>query len=134
MITLSRNTFRIAEMVRASFPESLIVAGGPLPTLYPEHYKQQFDAVFQEKADLGFPSSVGTSSSKAFHAKRLQELPLDTYDGLFIQDSDLSVNNPHIHYKEKDIQSFPLPDRSDFDHALIRKYGFRRMERRPLLL
>ena len=121
MITLSRNTFRIAEMVRASFPESLIVVGGPLPTLYPEHYKQQFDAVFQGEADLGFPQFCWDFFEQGISRQRLQELPLDTYDGLFIQDSDLSVNNPHIHYKEKDIQSFPLPDRSDFDHATYQK-------------
>ena len=34
---------------------------------------------------------------------------------------DLFINNPTVHYKEKDIQSFPLPDRSDFDHATYQK-------------
>ncbi len=55
MITLSRNAFRIAEMVRARLPDSLIVAGGPLPTLYPERYSQPFDAVFRGESDLSFP-------------------------------------------------------------------------------
>ena len=87
MITLSRNTFQIAEMVRASFPESLIVAGGPLPTLYPEHYKRQFDAVFQGEADLGFPQFCQDFFEQGISRQRLRELPLDTYDGLFIQDS-----------------------------------------------
>src|SRR5512135_3497778 len=36
MVTLSQNTFRIAEAVRAGLPEAVLVAGGPLPTLYPE--------------------------------------------------------------------------------------------------
>ncbi|HWQ84197.1 MAG TPA: cobalamin-dependent protein, partial [Anaerolineales bacterium] len=31
MVTLSRNTFRIAEMVRKHLPTALLVAGGPLP-------------------------------------------------------------------------------------------------------
>ena len=35
MVTLSRSTFRIAETVRADLPDCLLVAGGPLPTLYP---------------------------------------------------------------------------------------------------
>ena len=55
MVSLSQNNFRIAEMVRASFPESLIVAGGPLPTLYPERFRRQFDAVFRREVDLSFP-------------------------------------------------------------------------------
>ena len=33
MISLSRNTFRIAEMARDSLADCLIVAGGPMPTL-----------------------------------------------------------------------------------------------------
>src|SRR5512141_3502608 len=33
MVTLSRHTFRIAEMIRKDLPECLLVAGGPLPTL-----------------------------------------------------------------------------------------------------
>jgi anaerobic magnesium-protoporphyrin IX monomethyl ester cyclase len=121
MVTLSRNTFRIAELVRGSFPESLIVAGGPLPTLYPEHYKQQFDAIFQGEADLGFPQFCQDFFEQGISRQRLRELPLETYDGLFIHDKDLFVKNPSIHYKEKDIQSFPLPDRSDFDHATYQK-------------
>ncbi len=55
MVTLSRSTFRVAEMVRASLPDSLLVAGGPLPTLYPERYCGSFDAVFRGEADLSFP-------------------------------------------------------------------------------
>ncbi len=55
MVTLSRNTFRIAEMVRSILPECLLVAGGPLPTLYPEQYCEAFDVVFRGEADLSFP-------------------------------------------------------------------------------
>jgi len=57
MIALSRNALGIAEMVRASLPASLLVAGGPLPTLYPERHSSQFDAVFRGEADLSFPRS-----------------------------------------------------------------------------
>ncbi len=49
MVTLSRNTFRIAEMVRTILPDSTLMAGGPLPTLYPEQYCAAFDAVFRGK-------------------------------------------------------------------------------------
>src|SRR5512140_733486 len=47
MVTLSRNTFRIAEMARTSLPDSLLVAGGPLPTLYPERFSKTFDVIFR---------------------------------------------------------------------------------------
>ena len=55
MITLSRNTFRIARLVRTDLPGCLLVAGGPLPTLYPERFNAQFDVVFRGEADLSFP-------------------------------------------------------------------------------
>jgi anaerobic magnesium-protoporphyrin IX monomethyl ester cyclase len=126
MVTLSRNTFRIDETVRASFSESMIVAGGPLPTLYPQRYSQQFDAVFRGEADLSFPQFCRDFFGEGVSRQKLRELPLDTYQGLFIQDHELQVVNPIIHYKEKDIQSFPLPDRSDFDHAAYQKVWLRK--------
>ena len=121
MVTLSRNTFRMAEMIRASFPESMIVAGGPLPTLYPQHYSQQFDAVFRGEVDLSFPQFCRDFFEQGVSRQTLRELPLETYHGLFIQDHELQVVNPTIHYKEKDIELFPLPDRSDFDHTAYQK-------------
>ncbi len=121
MVTLSRNTFQIAEMARASLPDSLIVAGGPLPTLYPERYSRQFDAVFRGESDLSFPRFCRDFFEQAIPRQRLRELPLDTYAGLFIRDGELQVDNPTVHYRESDIESFPLPDRSDFDHAAYQK-------------
>ena len=121
MVTLSRNTFQIAEMVRAGFPDSLIVAGGPLPTLYPERYCGLFDAVFRGETDQSFPRFCRDFFNQKISRQRLKELPLDTFEGLFIQDHKLQVNNPTVHYQEREIQSFPLPDRRDFDHAAYQK-------------
>ena len=121
MVTLSRNTFRIAEMVRTSFPESLIVAGGPLPTLYPERFQRQFDVILRGEVDLSFPRFCRDFFELGISHQTLKELPLITYDGLFIGGHDLQFNNPIVHYKEKDIQFFPLPDRTDFDHAAYQK-------------
>ena len=121
MVTLSRNTFRIAEMLKASFPESLIVAGGPLPTLYPERFKRRFDIIFRGEVDLSFPKFCRDYFEQGISPQTLRELPLNTYDGLFIQRDDLQVKNPTIHYEEKEIQCFPLPDRSDFDHSAYQK-------------
>ncbi len=121
MITLSRNTFRIAEMVRADHPGSILVAGGPLPTLYPQHYSQQFDAAFRGEADLSFPNFCRDIFEQGIGRQTLHKLPLETYAGLYIHNHELQVENPTIHYSEKKIQSFPLPDRSDYDHAAYQK-------------
>jgi len=121
MVTLSRNTFRIAEMVRAHIPHCLLAAGGPLPTLYPERYSRYFDAVFRGEADLSFPQFCQDLITQKISRQRFEDLPLDSYAGLFIKKNGLLVNNPTVHYKEGEINSFPLPDRSDFDHAAYQK-------------
>jgi anaerobic magnesium-protoporphyrin IX monomethyl ester cyclase len=118
MITLSRNTFRIAEMVRADLPDCLLVAGGPLPTLYPEHFNGPFEAVFRGEADESFPRFCRDFLNlEPAYRRKISDLSLDAYAGLFIQQVGLSINNPPVHYTEKELDSFPLPYRGDFDHA-----------------
>jgi len=121
MVTLSRNTFRIAEMVRTSLPDSLLVAGGPLPTLYPEQYCGAFDVVFRGEADLSFPHFCQDLFQHKISRKQLKELPFEKYEGLFIHQDELQIENPTVHYPEKELDSFPLPYRGDFDHAAYQK-------------
>ena len=130
MVSLSRNAFKIADIVRSYLPSSLLIAGGPLPTLYPEQYASRFDAVFRGESDLSFPSFCLDVLEQKITRERLRELPLDSYEGLFIQRDSLEVDIPAAHYKEKVINSFPIPDRSNFDHlayqnAWMKKDGSR---------
>ena len=91
MVTLSRNTFRIAEMVRTSLPGSLLIAGGPLPTLYPERYCGAFDAVFRGEADLSFPRFCRDLFNQRISRLQLRELHLEGYEGLYIQQDELQI-------------------------------------------
>ena len=117
MVTLSRNTFRIAEMVKTSLPDSLLVSGGPLPTLYPEHFSGAFDVVFRGEIDLSFPRFCKDLFGLKVSRQGLRKLPLENYAGLFIKQNELQIENPTVHYSEKQLESFPLPYRGDFDHA-----------------
>ena len=117
MVTLSRNAFRIAEMARTTIPGCILVAGGPLPTLYPERYCGIFDAVFRGEVDLSFPRFCRDLLEHGGSGTPLRELPLKGYEGLFVRKSDLQLDNPMVHYPEKDLETFPLPARGDFDHA-----------------
>jgi anaerobic magnesium-protoporphyrin IX monomethyl ester cyclase len=122
MVTLSRNTFRIAEMIRSDLPDCLLVAGGPLPTLYPQHFNGPFDVVFRGEADESFPRFCREFLT-ARPATRLQlrNMDLGGYAGLYIQQDDIQNDNPIVHYSEKQINSFPLPDRRDFDHPAYQR-------------
>jgi anaerobic magnesium-protoporphyrin IX monomethyl ester cyclase len=117
MVTLSRNVFRIAEMIRGLLPGCLLAAGGPLPTLNPEQYCEFFDAVFRGEADLSFPRFCRDYFNRKLTRLQLTDLPLDQYEGLFIQRDGSTVENPMVHYHEKELETFPLPDRDDFDHS-----------------
>ncbi len=121
MISLSRNTFRIAEMVRSTLPGCLLVAGGPMPTLYPERYSRIFDAVFRGESDLSFPRFCRDYIENGASHRKLLDFPMDAYEGLYISQDGHNIENPVIHYSQKDIQLFPFPDRSDFNHTKYQK-------------
>jgi len=121
MVSLTANTLRIAEMTRSILPDALLVAGGPLPTVFPGRYTGHVDAVFRGEADVSFPRFCQDFSADGASPLRMGDLPLDTYEGLFIPDHGLHVDNPTVHHSESELGSFPLPDRSDFDHAAYQK-------------
>jgi len=126
MVSLSRNTLKIAEMVRTDFPHSLLVAGGPMPTVFPGRYTEHFDAVFRGEADLSFPRFCLDFFEHGASRETLADLPLATYAGLFIENGGLQVHNATVHHPETELASFPLPDRSDFDHAAYQKVWLQR--------
>jgi anaerobic magnesium-protoporphyrin IX monomethyl ester cyclase len=126
MVSLTVTTRRVAELVRTSLPQALLVAGGPLPTVFPDRYTQHFDAVFRGEADVSFPSFCRDYFAGGASPARLGDLSLGAYGGLFIADHGLRVDNPTVHHSESELAAFPLPDRSDFDHAAYQEEWLRR--------
>jgi len=121
MVSLTANTLRVAEMVRTSLPQALLVAGGPLPTVFPRRYTQHFDAVFRGEADMSFPRFCRDYFAGGASPPRMGDLPLATYGGLFVPNHGLHVDNATVHHGESELATFPLPDRGDFDHAAYQK-------------
>jgi anaerobic magnesium-protoporphyrin IX monomethyl ester cyclase len=121
MVSLTANTLGVAEMVRTSLPQALLVAGGPLPTVFPARYTRHFDAVFRGEADVSFPHFCRDYFAGEASPPRMGDLPLDTYGGLFVPNHGLHVDNATVHHGESELATFPLPDRSDFDHAAYQK-------------
>jgi anaerobic magnesium-protoporphyrin IX monomethyl ester cyclase len=125
MISLSRAAFAIAEAVREILPASILVAGGPLPTLYPERFSRSFDAVFRGEADLGFPEFCAAVFSRGVSRRGLPGLSLEGCEGLSISNGGSSVDVPPASHTEEERDAFPLPDRSDFDHASYQRAWLR---------
>jgi anaerobic magnesium-protoporphyrin IX monomethyl ester cyclase len=117
MVSLTRNTLAVAQLVREILPGTLLVAGGPLPTVFPGRYTEHFDAVFRGEADVTFPQFCRDYLEERATLSTLGRLPLDSYRGLFVPDHGLHVDNPVVHHPESELAAFPLPYRGDFDHA-----------------
>jgi anaerobic magnesium-protoporphyrin IX monomethyl ester cyclase len=121
MVSLTANTVRIAEMVRSELQHTLLVAGGPLPTVFPRRFARHVDVVFRGEADVSFPTFCLDYLDHGLSVHTMQTLPLDTYRGLFVPNHGLHVDNPPTHHGEAEMESFPPPDRSDFDHAAYQR-------------
>jgi anaerobic magnesium-protoporphyrin IX monomethyl ester cyclase len=117
MITMTENTFRLARWLRDALPDSLLVAGGPLPTLYPQRFSEAFDAVFRGESDLSFSYFCRDILRSNANCATFPTLPLHEYPGLYCGRSNPAVDNPVVHHSESELFGFPIPDRSGFDHV-----------------
>jgi anaerobic magnesium-protoporphyrin IX monomethyl ester cyclase len=126
MVSMSRNAFQVAKAVRENLPASLLISGGPLPTLYPDQYLGSFDVVFKGEADLAFPKFCQDVGK--FHSPRNEFtlLDLSTYDGIHVYSKDNLIDTPPIHYSEKTIQAFPVPIREEFNDLAYQDFWTRK--------
>jgi anaerobic magnesium-protoporphyrin IX monomethyl ester cyclase len=121
MVSLTGNAARIASAVRERLPEALLVAGGPLPTVFPDRFLPHVDLVFRGEADLSFPAFCRDYLAQEATPATLGGLPLERYAGLVATRDGVRVDNPAVHHTQEQIAAFPLPDRSDFDHVAYQR-------------
>ncbi len=121
LVSVSANARSIAQLAREVLPDSLLVAGGPLPTAFPRRFTPVFDAVFRGEADLSFPRLCADYLGVRGERQALSRLPLATYPGLVAVVGGRHIDNPPIHHDEREIAAFPLPDRSGFDHVAYQR-------------
>ena len=117
MVSLTDAALRVAELVRTELPQTLLVAGGPLPTVFPERFAGHVDVVFRGEADLSFPAFCRDFLARGGTRRVLLQLDLTDYDGVFTRAAGLVVDTPTVHHPEAVLRAFPIPDRGDFDHA-----------------
>lgn len=130
MVSLTDATLRVAQMVRTMLPGCLLVAGGPLPTVFPARFAGHVDVVFRGEADLSFPAFCRDYLAGA-SPRTPARLDLRRYDGIFVQTDGVAVVSPTVHYPEAVLRTFPIPDRSDFDHASYQAAWLEKTGTRP---
>jgi anaerobic magnesium-protoporphyrin IX monomethyl ester cyclase len=90
--------------------------------------------VVRGEADLSFPRLCRDYLGLPPKRRRLCELDLARYDGLLVAHGDLHADVPPVHHTEAQLRTFPIPDRSDFDHAAYQTAWSRKTGIRPTSL
>jgi anaerobic magnesium-protoporphyrin IX monomethyl ester cyclase len=131
MVSLSRNAFDIALQLQSALPGALLIAGGPLPTVYPQRYLSYFDIVFQGESDFIFPRFCRDylASSNVFDFRK--RLDVNTYPGLSINTPLGIASSQPVHHNTPEINNLPLPDRNGFRHDLYQKHWYANEQARP---
>ena len=131
MVSLSRNAFDIAAELQAALPDTLLVAGGPLPSVYPQHYLSHFEVVFKGESDLIFPRFCHDYLASADAPDYLNYLDVNDYPGLCINRPRGMVSSPPVHHDTLVLDRLPGPDRSDFRHDLYQQHWYANQQSRP---
>jgi anaerobic magnesium-protoporphyrin IX monomethyl ester cyclase len=122
MLTMVKKAHRLARKIRKLLPDALLVCGGPMPTLRPQQFSKVFDLVFRGEAVNSFPRFC----RDYIESGTLMDVPQQykLYPGLFFQNrTDGTIHQtPMESTTEEGFNSLPIPDRSDYNHALYQQF------------
>jgi anaerobic magnesium-protoporphyrin IX monomethyl ester cyclase len=110
MVTLGQSARRVARELRGSV--EWLVAGGPLPTAYPESFLEEFDIVVLGEADFAFPALV----SRLLAGEGPAGVP-----GVVRREGGSTVTGgPPVNVS--DLDSVPHPARAEFPNTRYMSY------------
>jgi anaerobic magnesium-protoporphyrin IX monomethyl ester cyclase len=115
---LTKNALDLLNDFKEVNPEGVYTTGGPLPTLYPSKFAEKFDFVFKGEAAKSFPDFCIDYFSADDKQAFLRNINPYEYPGIFGRRFK-QIESPVAHLSEKELDEFPIPDRSGFNH---RKY------------
>jgi anaerobic magnesium-protoporphyrin IX monomethyl ester cyclase len=116
MVTMSRNAFEMLKELRKRLPNTLFIAGGPLPSVHPAMFGEAFDLVFCGECDTTFPSFCRDYLSQGRNRDFLETLDPASYPGIYINAGGRITASEPRHNRQAVLDRLPLPDRSVFDH------------------
>lgn len=121
MVSMSDNALDIAEKLRRQLPETLLLCGGPLPTLKPEQFSRTFHLVLRGEAVHALPGLCRDFLQGGRSLRDLRVLLEDPekYPGIYHlePDSPSIIQSPPRSSDDELLNHLPIPDRQDYDHA-----------------
>jgi anaerobic magnesium-protoporphyrin IX monomethyl ester cyclase len=122
MLTMIEDSLSLARQIRELIPGTLLVCGGPMPTLRPEQFAREFDIIFRGEAVYSFPLFCKDYLNSDTLAAVLKEY--GRYPGLHAHDarSGELYTSPMQPTSEESLNNLPIPDRRDYDHTLYQSF------------
>ena len=122
MLTMVKKAHRLARRIRKLLPDVFLVCGGPMPTLRPQQFSPVFDLVFRGEAVNSFPRFC----RDYIEADTCMDMPrhYHLYPGIFLQSrTEGTVLQTSLEPStEETLNALPIPDRSDYHHALYQQF------------
>ncbi len=124
MVSLNRNAFEIAAQLRSALPGTLLVAGGPLPTVYPQRFLSHFNLVFQGESDLIFPGFCRDYLASGEGLDYINSIDVNAYPGICVNALQGYITSKPVHHDSLVLDRLPRPDRSDYRHDLYQQHWY----------
>ncbi len=124
MVSLNGSALELAARLRDALPDTLFVAGGPLPSVYPHRFLSHFDLVFQGESDLIFPRFCRDYLNSADTGDFVNSIDVNMYPGLGINTPRGIRSSPPVHHDLLVLEGLPRPDRSDYRHDLYQQHWY----------
>jgi len=121
MVSISDNALEIAGELQQRLPDTLLLSGGPLPTLKPEQFHSAFHLVLRGEAILALPALCRDYLQSGTSVQNLENLlnNPEKYPGIYFRDTvGHSIVQTQPRSSDTDLLNrIPVPDRTDYDHG-----------------
>ncbi len=124
MTTLTNNALGMIDKLRKVNPQSIYVAGGPLPTLYPAKFVERFDYVFRGEAAKSLCDFCRDYLNASSRSKFLKNIKPSMYSGICSIKTGI-MESPIAHLTKEEIDECPITDRTGFDHQKYQELNYR---------
>lgn len=130
MVSVSENALALAGELRQHLPETLLLCGGPLPTLRPQQFCDHFHLILCGEAIHSLPGlcrhflQPGTS----VHDLRALLTDPENYPGIYCREpgSHSIIRSEPRSSNEGVLNRLPIPDRHGYDHDRYQRFWIKR--------